>query len=60
MPCLAATRTVGVPGALEELEKFAWYLHHTPEDRFYFDHQENLTNSSRASPTTRPENQMTT
>jgi hypothetical protein len=29
--------------AFEELEKSAWYLHHTPEGRFYFDRQENLT-----------------
>ena len=27
----------------EELEKAAWYLHHTPEGRYYFDRQENLT-----------------
>ena len=24
----------------EELEKAAWYLHHTPEGRYYFDRQE--------------------
>ncbi|MDS4051046.1 anti-phage-associated DUF499 domain-containing protein, partial [Accumulibacter sp.] len=29
--------------AFEDLEKVAWYLHHTPEGRFYFDRQENLT-----------------
>lgn len=29
--------------AFDELEKVAWYLHHTPEGRFYFDRQENLT-----------------
>ena len=29
--------------AFEELEKTAWYLHHTAEGRFYFDRQENLT-----------------
>ncbi len=29
--------------AFEELDKLAWYLHHTPEGRFYFDRQENLT-----------------
>src|SRR4030042_4525637 len=27
----------------EELEKAAWYLHHTAEGRYYFDRQENLT-----------------
>jgi hypothetical protein len=29
--------------AFEDLEKSAWYLHHTPEGRYYFDRQENLT-----------------
>ena len=29
--------------AFEELEKLAWYVHHTPEGRYYFDRQENLT-----------------
>jgi hypothetical protein len=29
--------------AFEELEKSAWYLHHTPEGRYHFDRQENLT-----------------
>jgi hypothetical protein len=29
--------------AFEELEKVAWYVHHTPEGRYYFDRQENLT-----------------
>jgi hypothetical protein len=29
--------------AFEELERSAWYLHHTPEGRYYFDRQENLT-----------------
>jgi hypothetical protein len=29
--------------AFEELEKTAWYLHHTSEGRYYFDRQENLT-----------------
>ena len=29
--------------AFEELEKIAWYLHHTTEGRYYFDRQENLT-----------------
>ena len=30
-------------GVFEELEKIAWYLHHTTEGRYYFDRQENLT-----------------
>src|SRR6266567_9260182 len=29
--------------AFEELGKSAWDLHHTPEGRYYFDRQENLT-----------------
>lgn len=29
--------------AFDELEKIAWYIHHTPEGRYYFDRQENLT-----------------
>ena len=29
--------------AFDELEKLAWYLHHTTEGRFYFDRTENLT-----------------
>lgn len=29
--------------AFEELEKSAWYVHHTPEGRYYFDRIENLT-----------------
>jgi len=29
--------------AFEELEKVAWYVHHTTEGRYYFDRQENLT-----------------
>ena len=29
--------------AFEALDGAAWYLHRTPEDRFYFDRQENLT-----------------
>ena len=29
--------------AFEDLEKVAWYVHHTPEGRYYFDRQENLT-----------------
>ena len=29
--------------AFDALEKMAWYIHHTPEGRYYFDRQENLT-----------------
>ena len=45
-------------GAFEELEKFAWYLHHTPEDRFYFDRQENLTKLLQSLANDAPENQI--
>ncbi len=40
--------------AFDELEKVAWYLHHTSEGRYYFDRQENLTNFFRASPRKHP------
>jgi len=29
--------------AFEAIEASAWYLHHTPEGRYYYDRQENLT-----------------
>lgn len=29
--------------AFDELDKVAWYLHHSPEGRYYFDRIENLT-----------------
>ena len=45
-------------GAFEELEKCAWYLHHTPEDRFYFDRQENLTKLLQSLANDAPENQI--
>jgi len=42
----------------EELEKVAWYLHHTPEGRFYFDRQENLTKLLQSLAHDAPENQV--
>ena len=45
-------------GAFEELEKSAWYLHHTPEGRFYFDRQENLTKLLKSLATDAPENKI--
>ena len=45
-------------GAFEELEKIAWYLHHTPENRFYFDRQENLTKLLQSLANDAPENQI--
>ena len=59
VPSLAAAGTVRVPlGAFEELEKIAWYPHHTPEDRFYFDRQENLTKLLQGLANDAPENQI--
>ena len=45
-------------GAFEALEKLAWYLHHTPENRFYFDRQENLTKLLQSLANDAPENQI--
>ena len=44
--------------AFEELEKEAWYLHHTPEGRYYFDRQENLTKLLQSLAHDAPENQI--
>src|SRR5919198_5746104 len=44
--------------AFEELEKSAWYLHHTPEGRYYFDRQENLTKLLQSLARDAPENQV--
>src|SRR5712692_2764517 len=44
--------------AFEELEKVAWYLHHTPEGRYYFDRQENLTKLLQSLAHDAPENQV--
>ena len=45
-------------GAFEELERVAWYLHHTPEERAYFDRQENLTKLLQSFASDAPENQI--
>src|SRR5271165_2129748 len=42
----------------EDLEKSAWYIHHTPEWRFYFDRQENLTKLLQSLAHDAPENQV--
>lgn len=42
--------------AFDELEKVAWYLHHTPEGRHYFDRQENLTKLLQSLAHDAPEN----
>src|SRR6266446_2160096 len=44
--------------ASEELGKSAWYLHHTPEGRYYFDRQENLTKLLQSLAHDAPENQV--
>ncbi len=44
--------------AFEELEKVAWYLHHTPEGRYYFDRQENLTKLLQSLAHDAPDNQV--
>lgn len=33
----------GITTALEQLDLKAWYLHHAPDGKYYFDRQENLT-----------------
>jgi uncharacterized protein DUF499/chitobiase/beta-hexosaminidase-like protein len=45
-------------GAFDELEKVAWYVHHTPEDRYYFDRQENLTKLLQSLAHDAPQNQV--
>lgn len=44
--------------AFEELDKVAWYLHHTPEYRYYFDGQENLTKLLESLARDAPHNQV--
>ena len=44
--------------AFDELETVAWYLHHTPEGRYYFDRQENLTKLLQSLASDAPENQV--
>jgi hypothetical protein len=44
--------------AFDELEKAAWYIHRTPELRFYFDRQENLTKLLERLAHDAPENQV--
>ena len=42
--------------AFEELKNVAWYLHHTPEGRYYFDRQENLIKTLEGLARDAPEN----
>ncbi len=44
--------------AFEEFQKVAWYLHHTPEGRYYFDRQENLTKLLQTLAKDAPQNQI--
>ncbi|NJM00159.1 MAG: DUF499 domain-containing protein [Synechococcaceae cyanobacterium SM2_3_2] len=44
--------------AFDELERSAWYLHHTPEGRYYFDKQENLTKLLQSLAQDAPQNQI--
>lgn len=44
--------------AFEAIESSAWYLHHTPEGRYYFDRQENLTKLLQSYAADAPENQV--
>ncbi len=44
--------------AFDELELVAWYLHHTPEGRYYFDRQENLTKLLQSLAHDAPQNQV--
>ena len=44
--------------AFEELEEVAWYLHHTPEGRYYFDRQENLRKLLQSLANDAPEHQI--
>src|SRR5450756_2357935 len=44
--------------AFEKLEEVAWYLHHTPEERYYFDRQENLTKLLQSLAHDAPQNQV--
>lgn len=44
--------------AFEELESVAWYLHHTPEGRYYFDRIENLTKLLQSLAHDAPQNQV--
>ena len=44
--------------AFDELDKIAWYIHHTPEGRYYFDRQENLTKLLQGLAHDAPQNQV--
>lgn len=58
--CLLTPHRAGseFANAFEELEKTAWYLHYTQDDRFYFDRQENLTKLLQSYADQAPQNQI--
>jgi hypothetical protein len=58
MSCFASARTGGVSCSVRGTRKVAWYIHHTPEERYYFDRQENLTKLLQSLAHDAPENQV--
>lgn len=44
--------------SFQQLEESGWYIHHTPEGRYYFDRQENLTKLLQSFAHDAPENQV--
>ena len=44
--------------SFQQLEESGWYIHHTPEGRYYFDRQENLTKLLQSLAHDAPENQV--
>ena len=44
--------------SFQQLEGNAWYIHHTPEGRYYFDRQENLTKLLQSLAHDAPDNQV--
>ena len=44
--------------SFQQLEENAWYIHHTPEGRYYFDRQENLTKLLQSLAHDAPDNQV--
>lgn len=44
--------------AFDSLEQEAWYLHHTPDEKYYFDRQENLTKLLQSLAEDAPENRV--
>lgn len=44
--------------AFGQLEKVAWYLHHNPDGRYYFEPQENLTKMLQDLATNAPDNKI--